>query len=132
MEGPDEPQMGKILQTAEGVGVPIFRLKNDGGLQRVHQSALAGDTEFGGKIAADVCNNFHGKILFHGKNLVSKKRCFYYTGFCKKREQPPRFSVRWRLFGRKVLASTQNLWSGGHFQQLEKFFGSKPKHLAEH
>jgi hypothetical protein len=32
-------------------------------------------------------------VLFHGKNLVSKKRYRYYTGFCEKREPLPGFSV---------------------------------------
>ena len=48
---PDDPQVRKILNAPQGVGIAEFRLKDDGRAQFLHQAALSGNTEFGGKIA---------------------------------------------------------------------------------
>lgn len=48
---PDDPQVGKILNAPQGVGVAEFRLKDNGGAEGFHKPALPGDTEFGGKVA---------------------------------------------------------------------------------
>ena len=56
---PDDPQMGEFLNTPEGIGIPEFRLKNDGAAQFLHQTALTGDTELGGKIAVHPGNDLN-------------------------------------------------------------------------
>ena len=48
---PDDPQVGKILNAPQGVGVAEFRLKDNGGAEGFYKPALPGDTEFGGKVA---------------------------------------------------------------------------------
>ena len=70
---PDDPQMGEILNTPQGIGIAEFRLKNDGGAQFVHQTALAGDAEFCGKIA--VHTGDHLNIHIHIKpSLFGSRR----------------------------------------------------------
>ena len=54
---PDNPQMGETLDAAQCIGVAVFRLKNDGRAQLLHQMGLPGDAEFGGKIAAHFCDD---------------------------------------------------------------------------
>ena len=48
---PDDPQMGKVLNAPQSVGVAEFRLKDNGGAEGFHKPALPGDTELGGKVA---------------------------------------------------------------------------------
>ena len=48
---PDDPQMGKFRNAPQGVGVAEFRLKDNGGAESFHQSALPRDAELGGKVA---------------------------------------------------------------------------------
>lgn len=43
--------MGEFLNAPQGIGIPKFRLKNDGGAELLHKAALTGDAEFGGEIA---------------------------------------------------------------------------------
>ena len=43
--------MGKAINAPQRIGVPEFRLENNGGFQGIHQAALPGNAEFGGKIA---------------------------------------------------------------------------------
>ena len=65
---PDQPKMGKSIDTAKCRRVPVFGLKNNGGLQLVCDAALAGNTKFCGKICMDMCNDFHGGggcVAFH-------------------------------------------------------------------
>ena len=64
--------MRKILQPPQGVRVPVFRLKDHRGFQRVHQAALARNAEFGGEIAVDAGNDPHGKFLRHGYPSLPK------------------------------------------------------------
>ena len=40
---PDEPQMGKVLNAPQSVGIAEFRLEDDGGAEGFHQPALPGD-----------------------------------------------------------------------------------------
>ena len=68
--------MGKTLQSAKGICVAIFRFKHDRGFQFIHQTALAGDTEFGGKICMDTGNDLHREFLCHSKRLLS---CFLFS-----------------------------------------------------
>lgn len=39
---PDEPQMGKVLNAPQSVGIAEFRLEDDGGAEGFHQPALPG------------------------------------------------------------------------------------------
>ena len=65
MEGPDEPDVGKALQSPDGVGIAVGRRKDHLGLQGVHQAALPGHAEFCGEVAADVGNGMHGEEIVH-------------------------------------------------------------------
>ena len=62
---PDNPQMGKILNSPQGIGVPEFRLKDDGGAQFFHKAALPGNAEFCGEIAVHPGNdlNIHIHVM---------------------------------------------------------------------
>jgi hypothetical protein len=55
--------MTEILQTPEGIRVPEFRLEDDGGAQRLHQAALAGNAEFAGEVASHPGDDLNGYIL---------------------------------------------------------------------
>ena len=61
MEGPDQPDVGEALQPPQGVRIAVGRLKDHGRLQRVHQTALPGDAEFGAEVAADPGDDLHFK-----------------------------------------------------------------------
>ena len=64
---PDQPQMGEVLDAPESVGVAVGRGEDDGGAEAVYQSALPGDAEFGGEVAADVGDG--GEGVGHGNLL---------------------------------------------------------------
>jgi hypothetical protein len=80
--------VGKALQTPQGVGVAELRLKDYRGFQCIHQAALTGNAEFGGKVAADAGHCPHGKkLLHHLPPPVGKKINFYhYSGFLRERK----------------------------------------------
>ena len=56
---PQQPDMGKLLQPHNRVGIPIFGFKNNPALQFFHQSALPGDSEFFIKIRFYSGNDLH-------------------------------------------------------------------------
>ena len=60
---PDQPDMGKILKAAKGLSDPVFLFKDDLALDFLNEAALAGQSEFIGKIRINVCNDFHGFSL---------------------------------------------------------------------
>ena len=47
---PDDPQVGVFFNAPQGIGIAVFRLENNDGLQCFHQTALPGDAEFAGEI----------------------------------------------------------------------------------
>ena len=55
----------EYLQAPEGGGVPKLRLEDHQGLQGLHQTALAGNAEFAGKVAVNTGDGFHGEFLRH-------------------------------------------------------------------
>ena len=57
---PTPPRGGRTLQPPQGVWIPVFWLKYDGGTQGVHQPALSGDAELGGKGAVHGGDDVHG------------------------------------------------------------------------
>ena len=61
---PDDPKMGKILNSPKCIIVPIFRLKNNGGAKLLYQAALPGNAEFCGKIAVHPGNDVD-RYFFH-------------------------------------------------------------------
>ena len=62
-ELPQKPDMGKILQSPHRVGVSKFRHELDHGLQAVHQAALPGDAELGGKVGVDMGDMVHRSLV---------------------------------------------------------------------
>src|SRR5699024_4330496 len=52
-ELPDEPDVGELLQSPDGLRVPEFRFKDDTSPQTLHQAALPGDAELFGEVAVD-------------------------------------------------------------------------------
>ena len=64
--------MGKALQPPQGRLVAKGRGEYDPGRQLVHQTALAGNAEFGGKIAADVGDDLYlCRLCLHVHGLSS-------------------------------------------------------------
>ena len=61
VKGPDQPDVGEALQPPQGVGIAVGLLKDHGGLQGVHQAALAGDAELGAEVAVDPGDDAHFK-----------------------------------------------------------------------
>lgn len=51
--------MGKAFDPPEGVGVPVFRLEDDGGAQGFHKTALSGDSELPPKITLHIGNRLN-------------------------------------------------------------------------
>ena len=62
---PHHPEVGEPLQPPQGVWIPVFWLKYDGGTQGVHQPALSGDAELGGKGAVHGGDDVHGEGILH-------------------------------------------------------------------
>ena len=62
-KAPHQPQMGKSLNAAQCLGDTVFRLKDDGGVDALHKTALPRQTELGGKIAAQTGNYFQFKVI---------------------------------------------------------------------
>ena len=70
---PHQPDMAEILQSAQGVGVAVFRGKNDLAPQLFYQPALARDAELGGKGGMDMGNDLQGHgfgCLLHDELLA--------------------------------------------------------------
>jgi len=71
---PDQPDVGKILQSPERIGIPVFRRKDDPGTETVDQSTLPGNAELGGKVIFDMGNDFHAKRSFPVMSDLSSER----------------------------------------------------------
>ena len=74
---PDDPQVGEILNAPQSVGVAELRLEDDGGLELLHQTALAGNAELGGKIGVHPGDDlniyiFHYPHTFLMENVTAK------------------------------------------------------------
>ena len=67
--------MTKAFQTAQGIGVPEFRFKDNRRMQRFQETTLAGNAKLVRKIALDPRHNLEGYFvkLFH-KNLLGPSR----------------------------------------------------------
>ena len=48
---PDQPDVGKALQAAQGLLAPVFLFKNHAALERLHEARLAGHAEFLAQLA---------------------------------------------------------------------------------
>lgn len=70
---PDEPQMGKVLNAPQGVGIAEFRLEDDGGAEGFHQPALPGDAEFGGKVAVHPGNDLNIDRIHYALTFLKQK-----------------------------------------------------------
>ena len=70
-ELPDQPEVAEALQPPQGVGIAVLRLKDHRGPQGVHQPALPGNAELGGKVAADAGDDAQLQLLFHLIHLMS-------------------------------------------------------------
>ena len=73
---PQQPQVGIAFHAPQSVGIAVFRLKNNGRYHFLHQTALAGDSEFGCVV---IVNRGDG-LAFHG----SASFCSYHTIVPKK------------------------------------------------
>ena len=60
---PDQPDVGKLFQSPQGIRIPVSRFKYNVGLQFLHQTALAGNAELFGKFTVDMGNGLHGIFL---------------------------------------------------------------------
>ena len=60
---PDDPQMGKVLNAPQSVGIAEFRLEDDGGAKGLHKSALPRDAELGGKVTAHSGNDLNADVV---------------------------------------------------------------------
>ena len=70
---PDEPQMGKVLNAPQSVGIAEFRLEDDGGAEGFHQPALPGDAEFGGKVAVHPGNDLNIDRIHYALTFLKQK-----------------------------------------------------------
>ena len=70
---PDEPQMGKVLNAPQSVGIAEFRLEDDGGAEGFHQPALPGDAEFGGKVAVHPGNDANIDRIHYALTFLKQK-----------------------------------------------------------
>ena len=51
---PDQPEVGKALDAAQGLVVSVFPVEDDPRAQLLHDARLARDAEFFGKVALDM------------------------------------------------------------------------------
>ena len=70
---PDDPQMGKVLNAPQSVGIAEFRLKDNGGAEGFHQPALPGDAEFGGKVAVHPGNDLNIDRIHYALTFLKQK-----------------------------------------------------------
>ena len=65
--------MAEILQSAQGIGVAVFRSEDDLAPQAIHQPALPGDAEFGGKVAVHPGNDLNIDRIHYALTFLKQK-----------------------------------------------------------
>ena len=105
---PDQPDMGKFLQSPQGIRIAVFRFKDDPRARLRHEAALARDAELLRKVAADARDNVH---LPHGSSTCgtftpescivwSMWRCAALRARSLSPSAMPRYISRWHWLAR--------------------------------
>ena len=82
---PEHPDVREVLQSAERLGHPVFRLENDPARQRRVGRALARHAELGGEVGMDAPNRAEGDGVAHIVAAFLKARSF--PGLSEDREE---------------------------------------------
>ena len=77
---PENPKMGKAFNSPQSLGIPVGRLKHNGGLQGLRQTALPGNAKLGGKIAVHHGDDIHGNRVHIRHAPFSKETIWQRTG----------------------------------------------------